>query len=287
MTAAASVPARAWPLVCGALWSGVIMALAWRSRPPARLGSLVRSASDRVSRRSEASTGGRRRMGTIESVRSAVAAGFERFGRGLRRCVGRPVDPARDRRLGMAAGAALAAAVVIPWTAVLVGPAVWIAPWMAARRATRRQRDRVGDELPDVVDLLRLALGAGYSLRLAIATVAERSAGLTGDRLARAKHRLERGSSLADALVELEALGEPVAPLVDALRSADRYGAPLLPMLARVSADARSARRRRAEERARRVPVKLLFPLVFCTLPAFGLLTVVPVLASALAHLSL
>jgi hypothetical protein len=35
------------------------------------------------------------------------------------------------------------------------------------------------------------------------------------------------------------------------------------------------------------VPVKLLFPLVLCTLPAFGVLTVVPFLASALGHLSL
>ena len=45
--------------------------------------------------------------------------------------------------------------------------------------------------------------------------------------------------------------------------------------------------RRRAEEAARRVPGKLLFPLVFCTLPAFALLTVAPLVASALESLRL
>ena len=38
---------------------------------------------------------------------------------------------------------------------------------------------------------------------------------------------------------------------------------------------------------ARRVPVQLLFPLVACVLPAFALLTVVPLLAGTLRTLSL
>ena len=42
---------------------------------------------------------------------------------------------------------------------------------------------------------------------------------------------------------------------------------------------------RRAASSARRVPVTLLFPLVFCTLPAFALLTVAPLLAGGLRSL--
>jgi len=47
----------------------------------------------------------------------------------------------------------------------------------------------------------------------------------------------------------------------------------------------RRDRRRKAEEAARRIPVKLLFPLVGCTLPAFALLTVAPLIAGAVRSL--
>ena len=46
--------------------------------------------------------------------------------------------------------------------------------------------------------------------------------------------------------------------------------------LARLAAEVRSDVRRRAEARARTVPVRLCFPLVACILPAFALLTVAP-----------
>jgi pilus assembly protein TadC len=56
--------------------------------------------------------------------------------------------------------------------------------------------------------------------------------------------------------------------------------------LERVAEQARDVRRRHAEESARRVPVQLLFPLVACVLPAFVLLTVVPLLAGTLRSLA-
>ena len=69
------------------------------------------------------------------------------------------------------------------------------------------------------------------------------------------------------------------------LVASERYGVPLTEGLDRVAREARLERRRRAEERARRLPVLLLFPLVLCVLPAFGLLTVVPLLVGSLPDL--
>jgi tight adherence protein C len=276
------VTGEVWPAICGALWSLVVVVVARRSRPPRRLRALAAESPRRL-----ASSGadGHRPPATRLLVLGASATA-SRFGRGLRRVLGRPDDPALDRRVGAAATVALVAALASPWLGVVLGVAAWLTPWAVAQRAQRRQRDRVLDELPDVVDLLRLALGAGYSLRLALLAVADRTTGTFGDAMHRLRGRLERGQGLGDALGELESLGQPAAPLVSGLRASEQLGAPLLPLLVRLSDDARGARRRRAEERARRVPVKLLFPLVFCTLPAFGLLTVVPLLASALGHLS-
>src|SRR5436190_172863 len=61
--------------------------------------------------------------------------------------------------------------------------------------------------------------------------------------------------------------------------------APVGDALARLAGEERAALRRRAEAHARKVPVRLLFPLVFLVLPAFVLLTVVPGLAAGLSRL--
>jgi tight adherence protein C len=142
--------------------------------------------------------------------------------------------------------------------------------------------------LPEVADLLVLAVGAGLTVPLAVAAVARRAPGPLAPALGQVISEVSLGRRLADALDDVSTrLGEDVRPLISALVASDRYGAPLLDSLVRLSVELRADRRRRAEEAARRVPVKLLFPLVFCTLPAFALLTVAPLIAGALRSLRL
>jgi len=96
--------------------------------------------------------------------------------------------------------------------------------------------------------------------------------------------RCRLGASLAEALDDV-GRDEPVLrDVTDALAVAERSGAPIADLLARLADDARIGLRRRSEAHARRVPVRLLFPLVFLVLPAFGLLTVVPALAAGLRN---
>jgi tight adherence protein C len=104
--------------------------------------------------------------------------------------------------------------------------------------------------------------------------------------LSRVSDEAAKGRRLGDALDDLPArVGEAVRPLSTALVASERYGAPLAEGLERLADEVRRDRRRRAEEAARKVPVKLLFPLVTCTLPAFGLLTVAPLIAGAVPSL--
>ena len=81
------------------------------------------------------------------------------------------------------------------------------------------------------------------------------------------------------------ALGDRAHALAHVLGDHLRYGVPLLPGLERTGLELRLDRRRAAELEARRVPVRLLAPLVTCVLPAFALLTVVPLLAASLEAL--
>lgn len=158
-------------------------------------------------------------------------------------------------------------------------------PGPLERRRRARAEAIVLDELPEVVDLFAVAIGAGLTVRLAIEAVVVRLDGVIVDELRLVQRDCRRGERLGDALERLAGLGEPVRPLVEALCASERYGVPIGAALAAVAEDARVRRRRRAEAAARRLPVALLFPLVCCVLPAFVLLTVVPLLAGSLASL--
>jgi tight adherence protein C len=153
---------------------------------------------------------------------------------------------------------------------------------MTRRRVARREAT-LDQELPVVVDLLRVAVGAGCTPYLAVDVAARWSPpGLAGV-LAEVQRDCALGVSFADALDRASDSHASLAKLTGALLASDRYGAPVGDALDRLSAEERATLRRRAEARARTVPVRLLFPLVFLVLPAFALLTVVPALLAGLS----
>ena len=257
-------------------WSAVVMTAGWRHRPaPARIRALTPLVTP-VARTPP------------RTLVTSFAVVVDGLGSALQRRLGLPVDPGRSRRLGTALIVVALALPVLPSVAVPAGVVGWALPVLSARRRRRQHLAAIAADLPDVVDLLVLAVGAGLTVRLAVAAVARRSPGPLAAELARAGHDADLGRRLADALDSIPArAGEATRPLVAALIASERYGAPLGASLERLAHEVRADRRRRAEEAARKVPVKLLFPLVSCTLPAFGLLTVAPLIASAVRSLRL
>ena len=189
---------------------------------------------------------------------------------------------------GAALGLPAAAAVAGPVPA-LAGLAVVAA--LARLRVRRRRGDhdrRVELGLPEVVDLLSLIVGAGQPTAAALAAIGPRSPEPFRSELADAVRRFSAGEPFAESMRRLrDRLGPAAAPLVHAVLAAEVDGAPLGPALARAGDEAHRRRRVKAEEAARRVPVLMLFPLVFCVLPAFGLLTVVPLMVGSIADLRL
>lgn len=156
--------------------------------------------------------------------------------------------------------------------------------------ARRRGRARVADaqlgrELPVALDLLGVAVDAGCTPFLAVQTAAEWAPPGVADRLLEVLRTCRLGVRFDDALGDAARNTPRLRPLADALLTSERLGAPVGPALARLASEERTALRRRAEAHARRVPVRLLFPLVFLVLPAFVLLTVVPGLAAGMSRL--
>ena len=263
----------------GLAWAAVVAVVLGEHRIPARHPSPTPSilATGRV-----LSIGGDR-AGAGGARPSPVAA----IGAWLRRRAGRPPDPAADRRVG---GAVLVSAALAPWAPPLaIVPVAWsvLAPTLVARRTRRAHEAAVADQLPDVVDLLHLTTAAGLPIATAVCAIRRRPGGPLGAALERAAAHIERGGTTSSALgLVVDDAGASIRPLVDALAAHDRYGTPLAPSLERVAIESRLRRRRQAEEAARRLPVTLLFPLVLTTLPAFALLTVVPLLAGSFGSLS-
>ena len=175
-----------------------------------------------------------------------------------------------------------------PWAGVVLA---LVALAVAATGRWREQRilsERIGRELPEVIDLLRVCAAGGLSVRLSAECVAGIAPGLITAAFASAARAAGAGASFADALEEQAGpLGPTVRPLVSALAASERYGVAVAPSLERLAADARAEERRQGEARARKVPVRLLFPLVLCILPAFALLTVAPLIAGGLESLRL
>jgi tight adherence protein C len=190
------------------------------------------------------------------------------------------------------AAAVVAGVLVAPHIGVLAGGVLLAMPHLRARAARRREEATIVDRVPDVIDLLRLAVDAGLGAGEALTTVADHlPAAADGDdpvatALRRLRLRVARGDRLADTLAELDALGEPARALREALLATHRYGVPLTPALQRAGEDARDVRRRRREELAKALPVKLFLPLLGCTLPAVLLLTFAPVAVRALPSLA-
>ncbi len=188
------------------------------------------------------------------------------------------------------AGLVLVALAVLVVVEPIVGVAVAAAVGLRVRAEPARRRRLVARavtrSLPDAVDLFLLCTCAGSSVALAHPLVAARLAPPLGPALTIAAAEADGGSARADALLRaLAPHGDRARRLAVTLADHLRYGVPLMPSLERLGDELRLDRQRRAEQEARRVPVRLLAPLVLCVLPAFALLTVVPLLASSLRAL--
>lgn len=151
---------------------------------------------------------------------------------------------------------------------------------LLAQRIRLRQRE-IFESFPDALDLMTVCVEAGLGIDAAFAKVSEEMK-LKSEALAEDLHlvnlQLRAGSTRERALRDLALRTgvEEIDSLVAMLVQSDRFGTSVADAL-RVHADSlRTKRRLRAEEAAAKMPVKLLFPLIFCIFPALLLVLLGP-----------
>lgn len=154
----------------------------------------------------------------------------------------------------------------------------------ASRQSLRNHAGASGEVLAATADLLAMAASAGLTPYLAVALGSRFAPAPVARRLADVVEATRDGQRLADALDAEAVRSPPLAPILVLLANCERSGTPVGPGLTRMASSLRARDRRRALARARTVPVRLLFPLVFLVLPAFLVLTVAPVVLASLQH---
>ncbi|MFZ5585028.1 MAG: type II secretion system F family protein [Thermodesulfobacteriota bacterium] len=173
------------------------------------------------------------------------------------------VSPLLSRLQGSQAPLALAGAAVLGY----------LLPGIVLSYKARFRRERIGRELPDVLDLMVISVEAGLGLDAAIKRVAAEvtvSAPVLAGELAHVALELKAGIHRSQALknLGLRCGVEEVSSLVTMLIQADRFGVSVGRSLRVHSDSVRTKRRQRMEEAAAKVPLKLLFPVLFMIFPA-------------------
>jgi tight adherence protein C len=185
--------------------------------------------------------------------------------------------------VGLAGVPLLILGVATGWPLALVAGVIgYLVPdFVVTQRVTQRKMV-IQNSLPDALDLLVVCVEAGSSLDQAILKASEElelALPPMADELGRIASEIRAGKPRLEAFQNLakRANLEDVRALVAMLIQTDRFGTSIAQALRTHSDALRTKRRQRAEERAGKVGVKLVFPLVLCLLPALYVVCLGPV----------
>jgi len=154
-------------------------------------------------------------------------------------------------------------------------------PNMVLRRMARGRQLDIFEKFPDALDLMTVCIEAGLAIDAAIGRVASEmvsSAPAVSEELHLVTLELRAGNSKEKALRNLAMRTgvDDVETLVSMLIQAERFGTSIADSLRVHSENLRTKRRQRAEEKAAKISLKLLFPLIFCIFPALILVLLGP-----------
>ena len=168
------------------------------------------------------------------------------------------------------------------WLAIVAAGVLFFLPdyWVLSVRDERQNRMQA--DTADMIDQMTICVEAGLGLDAAIARVAATSVGPLTDELRRTMNDIRAGVPRAQALRALADRAQiaEIRQLVTALLQAQKHGVPLAETLRVQSGQMRLKRSQRTEEKAAKLTVKMVFPIVFCFLPVFMIVVMVPALIS-------
>jgi tight adherence protein C len=153
---------------------------------------------------------------------------------------------------------------------ITLGPIAFFLPdlWVEMRISDRQKAIRL--TLPDMLDMLTISVEAGLGFDAALAKLIAKGSGPLTEEFAKMLQEVQAGISRRDAFRHLG--DRTKVPELDtfimSMIQADVFGISISNVLRAQSHDVRTRRRQHAEETAQKAPVKMVFPIILCIMPA-------------------
>lgn len=153
-----------------------------------------------------------------------------------------------------------------------VAPTVWV------DRAKKKRQAHIRRALPDMMDMLTISVQAGLGFDMALVKLVRNTSGPLAEEFGRMLNEVQAGATRRDALRHLGDRTEvpELDNFITAMVQADVFGVSVSAILQAQSLELRKRRRQFVEEEAQKAPVKMVFPIIFCMLPATMLVVLGP-----------
>ena len=165
-----------------------------------------------------------------------------------------------------------------PLFAVVLGAAFFFLPDLLLYNLGLHRQEDTARSLAEALDMLTVCVEAGQGFDTALMQVARTVDGPISGEFARVLSEIQIGKSRGEAFA---AMGDRIATpeiknFTSALVQADRLGLPIAGVLREQTSSMRLARKQKAEEKAQKITVKILFPMLLCIFPALFVVVIGP-----------
>lgn len=159
-------------------------------------------------------------------------------------------------------------------------------PDLLLQNRVLKRKEEIADTLPEAVDMLQMCVGAGLAFPAALTRVAESQSGPVSEEFSRVTTEVQLGKSRSEALQGMAERTQErnVQKFVNAMQQVTTFGIPVLNVLMEQSKEMRAIRREKARERAQKVPIKILAPIMLCFLPAVIVIVLGPAVVSLVTN---
>lgn len=171
------------------------------------------------------------------------------------------------------------------FNAILAGLAGFFLPDLLLTNTIQKRGEEIESALPDAVEMLTMCVEAGLTFQQALGKVAENQKSVISTEFARVMSEIQIGEARSDSLDGMaDRLNHPdVKKFVSAMHQVDRLGIPISTVLKEQVKELRGKSKDRAREKAQKVPVKILGPVMVCFLPSVLIIVIGPVILQAIS----